>query len=147
MPSKPAVTRKCQCFKIKPQLLSCQPPWRAFARARVEREGPREPRRAHSKLVLCTPLKARWVAHSMRQQPRRGLTLSGAISSEHPNHLSNISLYSFFSEWTESGNWASARPTAFGWTKDATKKEKSSMQHLKRDTMNFKALLMLPYKC
>lgn len=76
MPSKPAVTRKCQCFKIKPQLLSCQPPWRAFARARVEREGLREPRRAHSKLVLCTPLKARWVAHGTRQQPRRGLTLS-----------------------------------------------------------------------
>lgn len=54
----------------------------------------------------------------------RADSLSGAISSEHPNHLSNISLYSFFSEWTESGNWASARPTAFGWTKDATHTQK-----------------------
>ncbi|CAJ1081969.1 hypothetical protein JOB18_047921 [Xyrichtys novacula] len=95
MPSKPAVTGKCQCFNNPTPLMSvsvecvCSLAY-AAPRMCVPEGGLEEPCRAYSKLVLCTPenrggndKKGYTLCVSQHPQPSR---LSGAISSK-PSHL------------------------------------------------------------
>ncbi len=133
MPSKPAVTGKCQCFKNPTPLMS----------AAVECVCSR----VYAALCVCVSEEAcgshaEHTASSYYAHPRsRDGKQEGAHTAHHsthnpadslvpfrqtpptwtPDHLSNNSLYSLSSQWTESGNWAPAPQTVFSWKNDATK--------------------------
>lgn len=129
MPSKPAVTGKCQCFKT--QLLSCRPLWSAFvlmyaavhACARTRGDTCWEV----SELVLCTPRGEGTFSkreHSTQAQPtlwchfiRTLLEIKGRKKTNPLDHLSNSSSSCFSSRWTESGGCAPAHPFVCSWEK------------------------------
>lgn len=134
MPSKPAVTGKCQCFNNPTPLMSAAVECllsrvcssvRVCVKRRPAGAMPsiQQARTMHTQEVR-TGSKEGHTPPTQHPQPSR---LSGAILSNPsplttwaPSHLSNNSSYSFSSQWTESGNWAPAPQTVFSWKNDAT---------------------------
>lgn len=121
MPSKPAVTGKCQCFKNPTPLMS------AAVECVCSRLYQRRPAGATASIQQARTMHTQEVGMESEMEctphvtaPTNQLTLWCHFVWT-PNRLSNNSSYSFSYWWTESGNWAPATQTVFSWTKDATK--------------------------